>query len=512
MAHLEVIIHDTIIEVNGQGFCWKFPHAGKNMKALWPILRGFCDPDTGESLWTYQEIADACGYKARQNIENFVGEFRATGGDLSRYLSPKNAKHDRVCELIAAQILTSPWLGMHHQYLAFLEEHPDETLSEPTFRKYARELDVLPLLKRTQTFFSEHREQFDVARYLQEILEMAVVPQAKQKEIIECFPETQPVSAAEPPSLTAKLSNTTMERKLLVTLLYVCNVSQEMLALLFGVSKTSIHRYIYDVCGEELSWQILGQIVRWSGQVSFDEKWLKIDGTWHFGLCAVDAVSGFPLLLALYPMLNTVSWTVFFKRFRKIYGVPTLIQCDGSQALAAAREVVFLRGRYQLCKFHKLKNLIKRLRRHVRDSKDFIRAVRLAKHIFSNTWVSSRKQAAKRLQQMAGQEISSYIDEHILSPWRHLTMSLTTNVSERFNRKIEKCFSGRYGIASVESAQVLLRGLWLKELLLNGHQHMAQTSELAAINVSRICQEHLDSGNILHFFHDYEASQLEKLA
>lgn len=512
MAHLEMTIQDNIIEVRGQEFCWKFSNVGKNIKALWPILRSFCDPETGKPLWTYQEIADAYGHKARQNIENFVGEFRAAGEDLSQYLSPNNAKHDRLSEPIADQLLTNPWLGIHQQYLAFLEAHPEETLSETTFRKYARELDVLALLKRMQTFFAEHREQLDVTRYLQDILNMEVIPPAKQKEIVACFPETSPASSAKPPSLLEKLSSTTLERKLLVTLLYVCNVSQEILALLFGVSKTSIHRYIYDVCGEDLTWQILRQIVRWSGQVSFDEKWIKIDGTWHFVLCAVDAVSGFPLLMDVYPTLDTVSWTLFFKRFRKLYGVPKLIQSDGSQALAAAREAVFPGVRFQLCKFHKLKNLLKRIRKHVRDSKDFTRAVRFAKHIFSNTWVSSRKKAAKSLQQMAGQEVSNYVDDHILSCWRNLSMSLTNNASERFNRKIEKCFSGRYGMASVESAQVLLRGLWFKELLLNGQQHMAQTSELASINVPRICQEHLDPGKILHIFHDYEASQSEKLA
>ena len=512
MAPVTVEFHANMIEVRGQGFYWKFPDVGNNRKALWPILRGFCDPESGEPLWTYQQIADACGHKSRQNIENFVGEFRANDGDLLRYLSPKNAKQDRLCEPIAEQILRSPYLGMHRQYLAFLEEHPDESLSETTFRKYARELDVLSLLKRAQTFFSKPREQFDGTRYLREILEMEQMPHAKQKEIVECFPEAQPTSSARPPALTDKFSTPAMERKLLVTLLYVCNVSQEMLALLFGVSKTSIHRYIYDVCGEELTWQILGQIVRWSGQVSFDEKWIKIDGAWHFVLCAVDTVTEFPLLMDIYPTLDQTSWTVFFKRFARLYGVPKLIRCDGSHALAAAREAVFPRVRYQLCKFHKLKNLIKKIRQHVRDSKDVIRAVRLAKHIFSNTWVSSRKQAAKSLQQVAGPELSAYIDEHILSPWRHLTMSLTNNVSERFNRKIEKCFSGRYGIPSVESAQVLLRGLWLKELLLHGHQHRTQTAELSSSNVTRICQEHLDPGTILHLVHDYEVSQVEKLA
>ena len=512
MAHLEVAIHDKIMHIQGQGLYLQFPDVGKNKKAILTFLRGVSSPDTGEPVFTYQEIADAFGYKARQDVENFVAEFHASGDDLQQYLSPKHSKHDRLCEPIAEQIFTSPALGMQQQYLAFLEDHPDERLSESSFRKYAKELDVLTLLKRVQHLLSQQTAQRDVGRYLQDILEMEVIPAAKQKEIVELFPEAQPCSAVSKKPIAETLSGPTMERKLLVALLYVCTVSQEMLSLLCGVSKTSIHRYIYEVGGGEVTWQIVGQIVRWSGQVSFDAKWIKIDKTWHFALCAVDAVSGFPLFIDVYPTLDTVSWTVFFKRVQKIYGVPNLIQCDGSQPLAAAREAVFPRVRYQLCKFHKLKNLLKRIRQHGREPKDFRRAVRFAKHIFSNTWVSSRKQAAKSLQKLAGQEVSSYVDDHILSSWRHLTMSLTTNASERFNRKIEKCFSGRYGIASVESAQVLLRGLWLKELLLNGHQHVAQTSDLASINLSRICQEQLEPGKILHFFHDDGASQVDNAA
>ncbi len=118
-----------------------------------------------------------------------------------------------------------------------------------------------------QACFSQHREQCDGMRSLQEILALEVIPHAKQKEIVDGFPETQPASSANPASLTTKLSSTTMERKLLVTLLYVCNVSQDMLALLFGVSNTSIHRYISDVCGEELPWHILGQIVQYATEL-----------------------------------------------------------------------------------------------------------------------------------------------------------------------------------------------------------------------------------------------------
>jgi len=48
MTHVQITIQDTIIEVRGQDFCWKFPNVGKNTKALWPILRGFCDRETGK--------------------------------------------------------------------------------------------------------------------------------------------------------------------------------------------------------------------------------------------------------------------------------------------------------------------------------------------------------------------------------------------------------------------------------------------------------------------------------
>ena len=234
MAHLTVTIHDDMMTIQSQGFCLKFPDVGKNKKALLPILRGFYDPDTGKSLFTYQEIADALGYKARQNVENFVAEFQAHGGDLHQYVSPKNAKHDRLCEPIGEQILASPVLGIHQQYVAFLEERPEETLSETTFRKYARELDVLTLLKRVQQLRPQPGAQLDVRRYLQEILEMELLPRAKHKEIVELFPETQPSSSERTPPLTETVSGPKMERKLLIALLYVCNVSQELLALLFG--------------------------------------------------------------------------------------------------------------------------------------------------------------------------------------------------------------------------------------------------------------------------------------
>lgn len=512
MAQIAVEFTDTTMRIRSQAFSCEFPKVEKNTKAVLVFLRSLCHPETGKALFTYQALADAFEYKARQNVENFLAEFRASEQSFVQFLTRVNTKYDRLFPLVEAQILSSVFLSLHQHYVGFCEAHPEKTLSEATFREYVKDIDGGKILQKVRQVVSKTGMSLDVQRYLQEVLELKEVSAVKRTEIVEVFPAVEPSSSGARNAPNVDLRQPAVARKLLVVLLYVYNVPQEVLALLFDVGKTSIHTWIYALCGEEVEWQILREIVCWSGHVSVDEKWVKIKGQWSFVLCAVDAVSGFPLLIDLYPTLDTVSWTLFFKRFYGLYGRPKLIQSDGSRSLAAAREKVFSGVRYQLCTFHKVRNLMKRLRQHIHEPKLLTRCVRLAKHIFSNSWVSSRKYAAKTLQSLAGEEVSDYLEAHILDVWRHLTQSLTNNAAERFNRKIEKCLSGRYGFSSTTSVEVLLRGLWLKELVLNGRKHVAATSPIVELDVAEICQESLNVHRILHNFDDYALSQSEKLA
>lgn len=482
-----------------------------NRKVLGGLGREIKERQTGKPVLTFQQLADQLEYGDRRDVQNFHRELRLSDFDVQNFVSRKATKHARLFPLIEAAILDAPLLSPHQHYLAFCEAHPTESLSEETFRKYANGIDGIKLVKRMQQLVKPGTDTLNVDRYLNEALARDRLRGAKKKEIVAVFPEVVDESPPLPTTPAVDVSRPNTRKKLLVVFLYACNVSQEVLSLLMGVSKSSIHYWIAGVCNEDFEWQMLYAITCWSGKVSVDEKWVKIKGEWFFVLCAVDSVSGFPLLIALYPTLDTVSWTLFFQQFRALYGRPALMQCDGSHALAAARELVFAGVQYQLCKFHKLKNLIKRLRQHVSDRSRLTRCMGLAKRMFTNTSVSSRKYAAKTLQTLAGQEVNDYVDGHILAPWRHLTRSLTNNAAERFNRKIEKCFSGRYGIPSPESAAILLRSLWFKEILLNGQKHLDATSPFRALDLSKSCQEHLDTTQILHFFHEHNPEALEKL-
>lgn len=511
MAHLTVAYHDGLMEIRSQVFCGIFQDTESNQKLLFVLLRLFSCPVTGKPFFTWQAIADAFGKKDRRNMQNFMQEFRKCEGDFLQYLDRKNIKKDHLFPLIEVQVLSAPLLSIAKHYRAFCEAHTQERVCEQTFRKYVNAIPAMKILQRIRQLRFKQEPLFDVRRYLQELLDLPLLSGVKPKEVVEVFPEVNGLASEPRRTRGERGTAPPLPVKLLVVILSACGLSQEILAVLFGVSKTSIHNWMYLVCGKELEAEILKSITRWSGQVSFDEKWIKIKGTWYFALCAVDSISGFPLLIDLYPTLETVSWTLFFKRFRAIYGLPQLIQSDGALALAAAREAVFPRIRYQLCKFHKLRNLMKRIRQQTHDPKLLTRCLRFAKHIFSNRWVSSRKYAAKTLQTLAGEQVASYIEEHILTCWRHLTLSLTSNAAERFNRKIEKCVSARYGFSSVKSAQVFLRALWLKEVVLNGQKHLATTSEFARLDLSRICQEHVTTDRILHFFWAYCPSLAEEL-
>ena len=66
----------------------------------------------------------------------------------------------------------------------------------------------------------------------------------------------------------------------------------------------------------------------------------------------------------------------------------------------------------------------------------------------------------------------------------------------------------RLGMKEKEMDQI---AEWFKELLLNGQQHLEATSPFKTFDVSKPCQEYLNTGNILHFFYEHAPELLEKL-
>jgi len=89
MAKFEVRFHDDRFEIISQVFCCTIHDTWENRKAWFVILRSLRSATTGKCFFSYQCIADAFGYKARQNINNYLRDYEACDENLFDYLRHK---------------------------------------------------------------------------------------------------------------------------------------------------------------------------------------------------------------------------------------------------------------------------------------------------------------------------------------------------------------------------------------------------------------------------------------
>lgn len=158
---------------------------------------------------------------------------------------------------------------------------------------------------------------------------------------------------------------------------------------------------------------------------------------------------------------------------------PKLIVSDDSPAIAAGIRRVFPKVKHQLCIFHKLKSLNEIIEKCVSDEEQAKKYKRLAPKAFARKKVSGRKKAFRKLLTLLPAPATSFVEKSILGQWHRLTLALTSNASERFNRKLKKVLSGRYGFKSIDTVRLLVQSLWLKELITKGSYMLHEDSLIA---------------------------------
>jgi transposase-like protein len=104
MADLKVKFHDGRIEIISQVFCCEVHDTWENRKVWFVILRTLGSPKTGKPFFSYQRIADEFGYKARQNINNYVREYERCDENMFDYLRHKRKVDPVVVEAVRKEL------------------------------------------------------------------------------------------------------------------------------------------------------------------------------------------------------------------------------------------------------------------------------------------------------------------------------------------------------------------------------------------------------------------------
>lgn len=474
-----------------------------NKKVLYVLFRLF-KTENGNNFATFKEISAFFDLKSRQDSNNFYREFLASGEDFLLFLQRKK-KLNEAFPVIEKQILRNPLLSMKEHFQEFIETNPELKMSETAFKSYASQIDALKLKKRYDQLITKKEIRPDKERFLKEILEDEETSNLHKKEIIATFPELQKSEKEKQKEVSFLNNFDKFGRNILVMFMIVCGLNFQILGLLFGCSKATIHNIFYSL--NFVKRLLLNSIKWWSGEVSTDEKWLKINKKWHYVISIVDNKTGFPLYFQVVSDLTADTWKIFFQRFYKIYGKPRLIISDGSGAIANAIKQVFPESNHQLCKFHKLKNLRTKIYQSYATSEEKNRMFKLADGIFKNKSYFGRKRAALTLMKVSPEKVSKYVESSILGKWEQLIKGFTSNSAERWNRKIKKATQGRYGLKSEKFVVQLITSLWLKEAI-NNKIHL-EKSFIEKVNIKKLSQENLQMGNVIQFFKD---KLLEKVA
>lgn len=442
----------------------------------------------GKHLCTFQTISDFFDLKSRQDSNNFYRDFQHSDHDMAAFLTRKR-KFRTTIPIIEEQILSDNKLSITQHYQTFCENYPQYKMSYATFTNIVRETDALKMYHKFKKSGKADKPGI--------INSDSLVDDISRKSINSNISQISRISDDKRKQYNLSRDIPFFHKALLALLFLACGVNMDVIGMIFGVAKSTVHNWLYRL--PSMKKMILNSIKFWSGIVCVDEKWIKINGKWHYVLSFVDHITGFPLHIKTVYDTRADTWAVFMKEFKKLYGKPRLIISDGSKSLAAARNIVFPKTPYQLCWFHKLKNLNKRIYK-VDDLMVRLKLLFLSNNMFHNTYPSSRKRTAMKIVEMNVSGVSDYVAKNIIGDWKHLNLMKTSNAVERWNRKIEKVTSGRYGLKSVEFVDKLLDGLWLKEILFD--QRHLRKGFFTELNMFSICQENLKPVQIIRFLKD----------
>jgi transposase-like protein len=249
-----------------------------------------------------------------------------------------------------------------------------------------------------------------------------------------------------------------------------------------GVSTATAYRWVSQFGGQLLPVAALFGVVRSSGVVGVDEKWVKVPSNdkpagkqrhWMYVYVAVDCYSYDLLHVALYPVRGTASARAFLLGLRAKGYVPQVIVTDLSPDYDRAIPAVFPRAIHHQCIFHALQAWHKQLRdaygKHYREQRPD--ALKLQNQLDGIFHAKTKRTAQRRYEKVLAvreayvaqtpevEAVFASLERH----WPKLVNAIeseripkTNNTTELVNRRFDQHYQTFCGFATITTAQTYL--------------------------------------------------------
>lgn len=515
----------------GKMYCGWFVDTPSNRKAVLVFLREMYDSETGKWVFTEEELAQLFGSPNRQAVDGHMKGFREAGGKMLEYLKRKRKVDDAVVDLVWKTWCAGPYTTLSELTARVNVGHSGEkSLSEANVREALSQLSGYNIWRTMLKGLESGQAQYAHGYLIEHLLDL-LSDQSDGREDALALPEGLELSELQGSAahgealftnvrvpefinehldaifspctdafaLGQQLSGAwegTAGVIVLVFVLYSSGLSYAVIGGWVGVDASTICRWLAPLSAWGWMW-LQQQRVHFSAQVAVDEKHITIGGVTWYLFVAVDCVTRLPLHLNFYP--SNAEWycrTFLLELKAKGYH-PRVIVTDGWDAYIKAIQKAFPSALHQLCRFHLLRSVFRRMKEikffnaevsamvsnlfHTRDPRTVRRRLATVTATLSklgNAWVV--------------EGLTTKLEQVLPAVGNPTRWPSTSNAAEWFFRDFERLVYLRKGpFQDEKSARKLTSLFMLGYVFRMGLQGQACPLERAQVDVSLIPFYHL---------------------
>lgn len=243
-----------------------------------------------------------------------------------------------------------------------------------------------------------------------------------------------------------------------------------------GVSTATAYRWVSQFGGQLLPVAALFGVVRSSGVVGVDEKWVRVQVPgrqgyrWMYVSVAVDLYSYDLLHIAISPQVGTASARAFLLALRAKGYRPAVVVTDLNQEYGAAIAAVFPKAEHHECVFHALQSWQEQVRKaygkeYREKHPEAVELLAKLKRIF---WAKTKRSAERRYEEVMGlregyvaaaPEVAGVfvsLERHwpkLVNAIESERIPMTNNTTELVIRRFAQHYQNFCGFDSIETAE-----------------------------------------------------------
>jgi transposase-like protein len=484
MADLIVERKDKTFVVKTQAGSFEVTNTWENEKVMMIFLRLWQHPWGEGAVYTFQQIAQAFGYKDRQEANNYWRRFWQCGGEFLPYLVRKRKVDQEVVEAVEGELRKKIWSPLTelsqrvNQHLgrknltpanmeAALEQIPCTVLRDELIRNWEEGLwhpkeevileEVLTILEQGEETSKEQAVEVLRGVGVKPKLELVQegVQQNQWEAALELLEVDRPVESLEDQT-----------RQMVFAInLYYWNVPLSRIGRWMGRGKSTIYGWVIGLA--VALWDLVeGWVIRKvKGQkVYVDELWLKIRKKWHYWYVAIEEGTGLPIKGHLLKSRGKWGCRWFMLKLKRLGVDPSRIHTDGLAGYESAIAKVFPLSKHIGCLFHHQQGVSPWVNKHLANlEKEEVKKVK--KKMKRVVQTEDTRTVKRRLRRLEADD-AKYgwgIAGWIANTWKNLDRLVpalrrnryprTTNEIERFFRAFRRFYKTRGGFHSVGSAK-----------------------------------------------------------